>query len=453
MAEEPADGRVERRASSLLRRAFAATWLGATVGVVCGVGSAVFLLLLERATAFRLAHEAIVYALPVAGLVIGLVYERWGTSIKGGNNLVIDTIHTMPEGAPQLPLRMAPMVLVGTVLTHVFGGSAGREGTAVQMGASLADAIAHRFRVGKDTRRQLLAAGIAGGFGSVFGTPVAGAIFGVEVIAIGSVEYDAILPALLASVVGNFVTLRLGVVHAVYPTVAHVELTALVFGKLAVMGGAMALVTIAFVELTHRTKAFLERKIPRLPIRMFAGGIAIVVMWRLIGTSDYLGLGIPTILRAFSDPSLPWFAFALKLVFTVVTLSAGFLGGEVTPLFFVGATLGSVLARVLGLPIELGAGLGIAAVFGAAANTPIALSIMAVELLGANALPHVLLVTVIAYVLSGHRGIYPAQRLFRRKHSGRLLERSVALRDYRGSRPARGDGDDDVDGDDGDDVT
>ena len=449
MAEEPADGRVERRASSLLRRAFAATWLGATVGVVCGVASAVFLFLLERATAFRLAHEAIVYALPAAGLVIGLVYERWGTSIKGGNNLVIDTIHTMPEGAPRLPLRMAPMVLVGTVLTHVFGGSAGREGTAVQMGASLADAIAHQFAVGKDRRRQLLAAGIAGGFGSVFGTPVAGAIFGVEVLAIGSVEYDAILPALLASVVGNFVTLRLGVVHAVYPTVAHVELTALVFGKLAVMGGAMALVTIAFVELTHRTKAFLERTIPRLPIRMFAGGIAIVVMWRLIGTSDYLGLGIPTILRAFSDPSLPWFAFALKLVFTVVTLSAGFLGGEVTPLFFVGATLGSVLARVLGLPIELGAGLGIAAVFGAAANTPIALSIMAVELLGANALPHVLIVTVIAYVLSGHRGIYPAQRLFRRKHSGRLLKRSVALRDYRGSRPARGDGD----GDDDDDVT
>ena len=444
MAEEPADSPVKRHASALLRRTFLATWLGAAVGVACGVASAAFLLLLERATAFRVAHEAIVYALPAAGLVIGFVYERWGKSIKGGNNLIIDTIHTMPEGAPQLPLRMAPMVLVGTVLTHVFGGSAGREGTAVQMGASLADAIAHRFAVGKDTRRQLLAAGIAGGFGSVFGTPVAGAIFGLEVVAIGFVEYDAILPALLASVVGNFVTLRLGVVHAVYPTIAHVELTALVFGKLCVMGVAMALVTIAFVELTHRTKAFLEAKIPRLPIRMFAGGIAIVVMWRLIGTSDYLGLGVPTILRAFSDPDLPWFAFAAKLVFTVVTLSAGFLGGEVTPLFFVGATLGSVLARVLGLPIELGAGLGIAAVFGAAANTPIALSIMTVELLGGNALPHALIVAVIAYILTGHRGIYPAQRLFRRKHSGRLLKRSVALRDYRDSMPAHGDDEDEA---------
>lgn len=403
------------------------TWLGAAVGVACGVASAAFLLLLERATAFRESHEYVVYALPVAGLLIGLIYDRWGKSIKGGSDLVIDTIH---EGSPQLPLRMAPMVLVGTVLTHVFGGSAGREGTAVQMGASLADAIAHRFAVSKDTRRQLLAAGMAGGFGSVFGTPVAGAVFGLEVVAIGFVEYDALLPALIASVVGNYVTLRLGVVHAVYPTIAHVELTPVVFGKLCLIGVAMALVTIAFVELTHRSKAFLAERIPRLPFRMFAGGVVIVVMWRLVGTSDYLGLGVPTILRAFSDPNLPWFAFALKLGFTVVTLSAGFLGGEVTPLFFVGATLGSVLARVLGLPIELGAGIGIAAVFGAAANTPIALSIMAVELLGGNALPHVLIVAVIAYVLSGHRGIYPAQRLLRRKHGGRL-ERPIALRDYR----------------------
>jgi H+/Cl- antiporter ClcA len=402
--------------------------LGAAVGLACGAASAVFLLLLERATEFRRSHEYIVYALPIAGLVIGRVYEHWGKPIEGGNNLVIDTIH---DDAPQLPLRMAPMVLLGTVLTHVFGGSAGREGTAVQMGASLADAIAHRFRVDKETRRQLLAAGIAGGFGSVFGTPIAGTIFGLEVVSIGSLEYSALLPALVASVVGDFVTRRLGVVHAVYPQLIPVELSLTVFAKLVVMGIAMALVTIAFVELTHRLKHFLEARAPRLPVRMLIGGIAVVGMWKLVGTSDYLGLGVPTILRAFSDPSLPWFAFAAKLVFTAVTLSAGFLGGEVTPLFFVGATLGSVLARVLGLPIELGAGLGVAAVFGAAANTPIALSIMAVELLGVAAFPHVLIVTVIAYLLTGHRGIYGAQRLLRRKHGGGLLERPVRLRDYR----------------------
>lgn len=404
------------------------TFLGALVGLVCGVASAAFLLLLDRATAFRGAHEIIVWTLPLAGVVLGLVYERWGATIRGGNNLVLDTIH---EGARRIPLRMAPMVLVGTVLTHLFGGSAGREGTAVQMGASLADEIAYRFRCTAETRRQLLAAGIAGGFGSVFGTPVAGAIFGLEVIAIGRIEYDALVPALVAALVGDWTTRRLGVAHTAYPQAPRVALEPLVLGKLVVIAIAMALVTIAFVELTHRLKKLLEHRVPRLPLRMAIGGAAVVLLWRLVGTSDYLGLGVPMIVRAFDDPALPSYAFAAKLVFTAVTLGAGFLGGEVTPLFFVGATLGNVLARLLGLPLPLGAGVGLAAVFGAGANTPVALSIMAVELLGAETLPHVLIVSALAFVLSGHRGIYPAQRLVRRK-TGSLLDAPVALRDWRG---------------------
>ncbi|AKU98292.1 Chloride channel protein [Labilithrix luteola] len=397
--------------------------------MACGVASAIFLLLLEQATKFRESHEYVVYTLPIAGLVLGAIYERWGKPIKGGNNLVLDTIH---ENSPQIPFRMAPMVLVGTVLTHVFGGSAGREGTAVQMGASLADEIAHRLRVKSDMRRRLLAAGIAGGFGSVFGTPIAGMLFGMEVVSVGRIEYDALLPCLVAALVGDVVTRALGVVHTSYPHIAETPLTPLVFGKLCIMGVAMALATAAFVELTHGLKRTLETKIARLPVRMFFGGLGLVAMWKLLGTSDYLGLGVPMIVRSFTDPHLPWFAFAAKLVFTAVTLSAGFLGGEVTPLFFVGATLGSILARALGLPLELGAGVGLAAVFGAAANTPVALSIMAVELLGIAILPHVVLVVALAYLLTGHRSIYPAQRLYRLKHGG-LLHRPIALRDYRES--------------------
>jgi H+/Cl- antiporter ClcA len=410
------------------------TWLGAAVGVACGIASAVFLLLLDRATAFREAHPAIVYGLPLSGLVVGAFYERWGKPIAGGNNLIIDTIH---DDSPQIPLRMAPMVLLGTVLTHLFGGSAGREGTAVQMGASLADEIAHRLGVGKEIRRQLLAAGIAGGFGSVFGTPVAGTLFGLEVVCIGRVEYDALVPALVASVVGDQVTRRLGVVHTVYPTLSTVDLSPAVLGKLAVIGVAMALATVAFVELTHRLKQGLAARIPRLPVRMFVGGCAVVVLWKLFGTDEYLGLGVPFIVRAFHDPALPVFAFAAKILFTAITLGAGFLGGEVTPLFFVGAALGSVSARLLGLPIELGAGVGIAAVFGAAANTPVALSIMAAELLGTGVLPHVLVVSVIAYLLSGHRGIYPSQRVLRPKHGGAPLEKAVPLRDWENAAAAR----------------
>ncbi len=161
-------------------------FLGGLVGVVSGVASALFLYLLDLATDFREQHTALVYTLPVAGLVLGGVYERWGKPIRGGNNLVLDSVH---EGDVRLPLRMAPMVLLGTVLTHLFGGSAGREGTAVQMGGSLADAVARRLRVSAATRRELLAAGIAGGFGSVFGTPIAGTLFGLEVVVIGRMAW------------------------------------------------------------------------------------------------------------------------------------------------------------------------------------------------------------------------------------------------------------------------
>lgn len=399
--------------------------LGALVGVACGAASALFLWLLERATQYRVGHEAIVYTLPIAGLVIGALYERFGQSIKAGNNLVIDTIH---DEGPEIPLRMAPMVLAGTVLTHLFGGSAGREGTAVQMGASLADAIAHRLRVSPAVRRQLIAAGVAGGFGSVFGTPVAGAVFGLEFVVLGRVEYEALVPALVASMIGDMTARALGTVHTHYPTPPSVPLTPLLLGKWLLFAVAMAATTAAFIELTHFLKKQGERRIRRMPFRMMLGGAAVVVTWKLIGTSDYLGLGVPTIVRSFEDPNLPVYAFAAKLVFTAVTLAAGFLGGEVTPLFFVGAALGSVLARLLGVPLELGAGVGLAAVFAASANTPLALSIMAVELLGANAFPHVFIVCVLAYLLSGHRSIYPAQRLVRGK-GGTRLQRVLALRE------------------------
>ncbi|MCS6902341.1 MAG: chloride channel protein [Myxococcales bacterium] len=404
--------------------------LGAWVGVLCGASSALFLWLLDQATRFRTRHEAMVYALPVAGLGIGWVYERLGTAIKGGNNLVIDTLH---DGGPEIPVRMAPMVLLGTVVTHLFGGSAGREGTAVQMGASLADWFAHRLKIEGRMRYQMLAAGVAGGFGAVFGTPIAGTVFALEVVVLGSVEYEALIPALVAALVGDMTTQSFGIGHTAYPAPPPVHLTPLLWGKWMLFAAAVALTTTAFIELTHELKKLGERYIPSLPLRMLMGGMLVVALWRLFGTHDYLGLGIPMISRSFEDPSLPVYAFAAKLLFTGITLGTGFLGGEVTPLFFVGATLGSVLARWLGIPIALGAGVGLAAVFATASNAPLALSLMAIELLGASVLPHVVIVCAMAYLLSGHRSIYAAQRLFRAKH-GEPLQTKLALRDLPPSR-------------------
>jgi H+/Cl- antiporter ClcA len=398
--------------------------LGALVGLLCGAASALFLWLLELATDFRGGHELIVFTLPLAGLLIGWFYERFGQPIKGGSDLILDTVH---ERGPEIPLRMAPMVLIGTVLTHLFGGSAGREGTAVQMGASLSDWVAHRLRVGPRMRRQLLAAGAAGGFGSVFGTPIAGAIFGLEFLVRGRLVYDALVPALIASIIGDMTTRALGIGHTHYPIVPVVPLTLLLLLKWLVFAAAVALVTAVFIELTHRLKKVGQQRLPRLSSRMAFGGLLVVLLWQIVGTSDYLGLGVPMIVRAFEDPNFPAYAFALKLLFTAVTLGAGFLGGEVTPLFFIGAALGAALAHLLGLPIALAAGVGLAAVFAAAANAPLALSIMAVELLGPAVFPHVVIVAALAYVFSGHRSIYPAQRLLRGPDQSHL----VALRDYR----------------------
>jgi H+/Cl- antiporter ClcA len=407
--------------------------LGTAVGAICGCASALFLWLLELATDTRSAHSWLVFLLPVAGLVLGWIQERFGRSIQAGNSLVIDAIH---DDGPELPLRMAPMVLLGTVLTHLFGGSAGREGTAVQMGASLTDALAHRLRLSGPLRQQLLAAGVAGGFGSVFGTPVAGAIFGLEFVVLGRLEYRALAPALIASVVGDLTTRRLGIGHVDFPQPAPLALSVPVIGKWLLFAAGMAAATIVFIELTHWLKQRGEKHLPRLPLRMAVGGATIVALWQLSGTSDYLGLGVPTILRAFQDPDLATWAFAAKILFTAVTLSAGFMGGEVTPLFFVGAALGNVLAQLLGLPLGLGAGVGLAAVFAAAANTPLALSVMAAELMGVGVLPHAALVCVVAYLLTGHRGIYPAQRLFRGKLGQAPGETGHSLRDVLARRTA-----------------
>jgi len=417
------------------RRQYIATlaqWvvLGSVVGVVCGAASALFLWALERATALRVAHEWIVYALPVAGLAIGWFYERFGQAIKGGNNLVIDTIH---DEGPEISWRMAPLVLIGTVLTHLFGGSAGREGTAVQIGASLSDWLAHRLRLPQQLRLPLLAAGVAGGFGSVFGTPVAGAVFGLEFVVLGRIEYAALLPALVASVVGDLTTRALGIEHTHYQLPAALPLTLGLLLRWVVFAAAVAATSALFIELTHFIKRHAERRVQRLPWRMALGGIALVLLWRASGTSDFLGLGVPTIVRSFVDPELPVLTFALKLLFTAVTLGAGFLGGEVTPLFFIGAALGNALSGPLSIPLPLAAGVGLAAVFAAAANTPLALSIMAIELLGSALFPHVVIVSVIAYLLTGHRSIYPAQRIQLAK-AGFRLPRPSSLRELHGPK-------------------
>lgn len=381
--------------------------LASAVGVACGLATALFLESLARATRLRMSDERVVYALPLAGLVLGTLYDRYASSVRRGANLVIDAI---AEGRPQIPLRMAPMVLFGTVLTHLFGGSAGREGTAVQMGASLADELSRQFRLQADERRMMLLAGVGGGFGSVFGTPLAGTVFAAEFVAGGAYDLRAFAPALVAATIGDATTRALGIGHGHPPPLVLPPGSTLTFIKTISLAFAVAATATLFIELTHTFKAKMTQWAPALGLRMFAGGVAVVVLWRVLGTSDYLGLSLPLLERTLSGQVVSPSTFAWKLLLTAVTLGAGFLGGEVTPLFVIGAALGSALAPSLDLPPAFAAAVCMASMFGAASNTPLAMVVMSAELFGTAVAPYVALVVGAAYLLKGRRSIYEAQR-------------------------------------------
>jgi H+/Cl- antiporter ClcA len=326
--------------------------------------------------------------------------------------LLIEEIHD-PKSV--IPLRMAPLVLGGTIVSHLFGASVGREGTAVQMGGALADQLTHIFRMAQQQRRLLIMAGVSAGFASVFGTPLAGAIFGLEVLAIGRMRYDAIFPCVVAAMVADQIALLWGIHHTHYEVLAIPTITALNLGATVVAGIVFGLIGMLFATATHGLSGFMKKQIGYGPLRSLLGGSVIALAVWAIGTQRYIGLGIPVIVEAFQHP-LSWWDSVGKMMFTVGSLGSGFKGGEVTPLFYIGATAGNALGSVLHQPFSLFAALGFVSVFAGAANTPLASTVMAMELFGPAIGPYAALACVVSYLFSGHTGIYHAQRIGHAKH-------------------------------------
>jgi H+/Cl- antiporter ClcA len=364
---------------------------------------------LDWATDARSDHRWLLYLLPLAGLLVGLIYQSIGGRVGEGNNLILDEIHEPSAGVPR---RMAPLIYGATVVTHLFGGSAGREGTAVQMSGSLTDASSRLLRLNRHDRRLMLIAAIGGGFGAVFGVPVAGCVFALEIQSMGRMRYDALAPALVASLVGDRVVHGLGVHHMAYPTLGEVDLTFGLLWRILLAGLAFGLTATAFVQLTHRIKHWLADHVDWAPWRPFFGGLAVITLTGIVGSRDYLGLSTALIAKSFAGGvGVIGAAFALKLLFTATTLGSGFYGGEVTPLFVIGATLGCTLGNALHTSVPLFTALGFVAVFAAAANTPLACTVMGVELFGGGAIVPLALACVTAYLCSGAGGIYTSQRM------------------------------------------
>ena len=426
---------------SIFKYALRWTVLVLPVAITIGTVVAFFLWLLNYAIHFRFAHPWLLFLLPFAGIAIYFIYQSVGKSSEKGNNLIIEEIH-QPGGG--IPKRMAPVILLTTVITHLFGGSAGREGTAVQIGGSIAALFGKWFKLNETDMRMMLIAGVAAGFGAVFGTPLTGAVFAMEVLAIGRIRYDAMLPALIASVLSDFTVSAWRIHHTAYHIdvlaktpyflSAYLSFDLLLLVKVIVAAVAFGLSSLLFSGMVHEIKEMFQRLFIKKWLIPFAGGLIIIALTYAIGKPDYLSLGIDpeypgaiTIPSAFHTGGAHSFSWLWKTLYTALTLGTGFKGGEVTPLFYIGATLGNTLSDWLSAPVSLFAALGFIAVFAGATNTPLACTFMGIELFGGE---HALLYAVAcftAYFFSGHTGIYSSQRIAAPKILGAYFSDETSL--------------------------
>jgi H+/Cl- antiporter ClcA len=377
------------------------------IGILVGTAAAGFLISLDWATNFRENNNYLILFLPLAGFVVGWAYHTWGKEIEGGNNVLLSNIH-QPDKI--VPFKMAMFIYLGTIITHLFGGSAGREGTALQMAGAICDQLTKPLQLNTADRKTLLLAAIAAGFGAVFGTPLAGAVFALEVAVIGLISYRAIFPVFMAAIFADLVTHLWQAKHTVYkiafiPPISFLHIFYAIFA-----GVIFGLCAIIFTKAMHFCSHLFKKHINYAPLRPFAGGLLVLLLVWFLDTQQYLGLGIAMISTSFEMP-LTFDVFALKMLFTVITLSAGFKGGEVTPLFFIGATLGSALAMFIPLPFGLLAGMGFVAVFAGATNTPLACMLMGIELFGASCGVYVAIACIVSYLIAGHNSIYNKQKI------------------------------------------
>ena len=394
---------------------FMLKWLFITIMTASLIGSATawFLIALDFVTIWRTNNIWILNFLPLIGLGIGYAYHYFGSAVQKGNNLILETHQatetnsTISTSTKPIPLLMAPLVFICTLLTHIGGGSAGREGTAVQMGGAIADQFTSLFKLIAAERKTILIMGVSAGFAAVFGTPFAAAVFALEIMSFRKVKFENIVPSFIAAFGAHYICLAWMVKHTAYSIDIIPSITASTISWTMLAGLIFGLAAFLFI---YTVKIFetLFSKIKFEPMRPFIGGIVIALLIIVANSTKYIGLGIPSIVDAFNEPAGS-FDFALKILLTSLTLSAGFKGGEVTPLFFIGATLGNILIWFIPFPMALLAGMGFVAVFAGATHCVIASIIMGIELFGIQAGIYVGLASMVAYFSSGMNGIYSAK--------------------------------------------
>lgn len=371
-------------------------------GAVLGVVGAYFARSITFVTEVRTNHPWILYLLPLIGLVIVFVYKFENKG--GGTNLVLESV----ERGEEVPFRMAPMIFVATVLSHFGGASAGREGAALQLGGSIAQAIGKVFKLDEKNTKIMIMCGMAAGFSALFGTPLAATVFALEVVTVGMVHYSALVPCTVASLTA-FEVAHLCGGHAERFHVAEIPEFAL---KGALMIGLLALLcaglSVIFCKTLHGAEHLYKKHIKNPYLRIFAGGVLVIILSKVLGTTDYLGGGMNIVERAVEGEVI-WCAFILKLLFTAVSLGAGFKGGEIVPTLFVGGTFGCLFGQLAGFSPSLCAACGMIALFSAVTNSPLASLVLGFELFGFEGMPYYLIAVAIGYMESGYFGLYHSQ--------------------------------------------
>lgn len=378
--------------------------VGGLVGGVGGVVGALFHLGVNYATSVRLAHPWVLYLLPLGGLVIAGLYRLCKLEGKG-TNAVIESVHFGSD----VPVLLVPLIFVSTVITHLCGGSAGREGAALQIGGGIGYRTGRLLHLGEKDLPLATLCGMSGVFSALFGTPLTATVFALEVISVGVLYYAGLVPCITAAMTGYLISLLLGVPPTRF-TVAMPALDAWTMLLVLVLAILCALVSILFCRGLHITEHLAARLVKNSYLRAAAGGVVIIALTLLLGTTDYNGAGMDVIQRALNGQANGW-AWLLKLLFTAITIGCSFKGGEVVPSFFVGAAFGCWVGTLLGLPPAFAAAIGLVAVFCGAVNCPIASVVLSVEMFGAEGMLYFAMACAISYVLSGYCGLYSSQTI------------------------------------------
>lgn len=379
--------------------------LSLITAIVCGGAGCLFHMLIELATGLREDHSFIIWFLPAGGIIIVFLYHLFKLEKIDGTNYVINSIRK--DGA--VPFTMAPGILIGTVLTHMLGGSAGREGAALQLGGSLGSSLGRIFKLDDKDMHVMVLCGMSAVFTALFGTPLTAVIFVMEVISVGVFYYSAIMPCVFSSVFTYYITLLLNIHPVSYILKSVPAVSPVTMLQSMGLGAVFAVTSIVLCLCLSKGGALIHKVIKNDYIRIAAGGLAIALLTTLLGTSDYNGAGMGIVDNAILNGTARPEAFALKILFTVITLECGFKGGEIVPTFFVGATLGCTLAPLIGMDGGLGAALGLVGVFCGATNAPLASMMLSIELFGVEALPFFIIVCSTSFMLSGYFSLYRSQ--------------------------------------------